>query len=203
MKVYQLILLIAFITALLKKDQQIRTLPLWLGFVCMVELCISPLSNQKIGNNFLVLNLYSLLSVIYWFTIFNAKTKLGINGKILKATFILWTIAGLIRYMRLSLSSPLENVIYIIGLSIIAAQVITYFSILLNTNKEQLTNNAMVILGIGFLLFYTASFPIIVFVDILVTNLNAARAYSDLLAIGNIFLSLSYLGATLCSKTES
>lgn len=52
----------------------------------------------------------------------------------------------------------------------------------------------------GILVYYTSSFPIITFANILITDNGANSAFSVLLLIGNIFLSLGYFGAVICTK---
>ena len=54
----------------------------------------------------------------------------------------------------------------------------------------------------GILTFYASSFPILGFINILITDNPKYKAYYDLLNVGNIFLSLAYLGAALCSQTK-
>lgn len=55
----------------------------------------------------------------------------------------------------------------------------------------------------GLLIFYTTSFPLLLFLETLIASGELLKTYSSILKIGNIFLSLGYLGAAICIRKEA
>ncbi|MBL7819601.1 MAG: hypothetical protein JNL65_03230 [Saprospiraceae bacterium] len=74
-----------------------------------------------------------------------------------------------------------------------------YYSLLLSEVPVSLFSLPLFWLSIGILLFFTASFPILAYLNIIIdSNSMLTEPLYDLVGIGNIFLSLSYLMVVLC-----
>lgn len=56
--------------------------------------------------------------------------------------------------------------------------------------------------GLGIILFYVSSFPLLVFYNLLIGNQDVKLAYNFLLKLGNLFLSLGYIASVVCLKKE-
>lgn len=91
---------------------------------------------------------------------------------------------------------------YLSGLFIAGGLAVTYFYDLLHKREMAIFTKPLTYFSLGIILFLTSSFPILAFIDVLIVE-QAQQAYSSILRIGNIFLSLGYLGTALCLNKEA
>jgi hypothetical protein len=95
-----------------------------------------------------------------------------------------------------------DKISYIAGLIFISGLIFMYFYDIIYINHyKNIMNDSLFYLSVGILIFFATNFPILVFVDLFITNAKkGGPVYSNFIQLGNIFLSLGYLGASLCSK---
>jgi len=93
---------------------------------------------------------------------------------------------------------------YTLGFLILIPLMIRYlYEVIYIRPYYNLLTDPYIYLIFGLLIFYTSSFPILSFMNILITDNPNRGIFIKLLNYGNIFLSLAYLGAALCSKYQT
>lgn len=93
-----------------------------------------------------------------------------------------------------------NNLSYNIGMMAVVIAIFVYFrSILLRQTYFKLATLPLFWLSLGIILFYSSAFPVLTFTNIMLKiDINLASALYDLVQIGNIFLSLSFICTALC-----
>lgn len=104
------------------------------------------------------------------------------------------------KILYMNYQCEIENKIYLSGLIIVMFQILIFLKETLNGESIRFFSNPKLILAFSILIFITCSFPLVAFLDYFLKNNEVAKAYTDILDIGNIILSLGYLGAALCIK---
>jgi len=190
-------LLVSWYGPLRRADQ--LWLRYWIIFVLFCEYGLAEYLKVTHQNNILLFNIYPILTVCFYLMIF-------LKGLSKPYVLLVWTLFALSTYFQFdikSITSVLNSKIYLSGLTL------TSISICIHLKKMiEIGNNVTIepmcqpttVLGIGILLFYVSSFPLLFFAETLITNSIAFKAYYDLLLIGNIFLAVGYLGAALASS---
>lgn len=93
-----------------------------------------------------------------------------------------------------------NNFSYLIGMSVLCVLIIKYYySLLTSELTVSLLSLPLFWLSIGILIFFTASFPVLAYLNIIIdSNSILTEPLYDLVGIGNIFLSLSYIMVIVC-----
>ena len=116
------------------------------------------------------------------------------------ATLFIWSLVMVNTALKMEFHCKLENQIYLSGLIIVLIQILVYFKKVIDGNYGSFFSNPKLILAFSILVFITCSFPLLAFLDYFLMNPTIGKAYTDILDIGNIFLSLGYLGAAICIR---
>jgi hypothetical protein len=178
--------------------------PLFLPFMVMVvivEIWLSDWYYAQYGNLYPIINPYAKFCIYYYLFVFYqyfkdkpwaGKLKYGIVG------FITITLFWNFFYHD---HSQIDYLSYNVGFLILFPLMFRYlYEVLYLRPFYNVFHDPYLYFIFGLLLFYTSSFPILGFINILITDNTQYQVYSELLNVGNIFLSLAYLGAALCSK---
>jgi len=93
-----------------------------------------------------------------------------------------------------------NNFSYLFGMSVLCVLIIKYYYTLLTSDLTvSLFSLPLFWLSIGILMFFTASFPILAYLNIIIdSNSILTEPLYDLVGIGNIFLSFSYIMVLVC-----
>lgn len=198
---YQIILILALITAFLKfKWSPIKWLLPWLVYCCVIEIFISYYFMIKYGSNYFIANLYSFSTIYFFSSIYLVKIKHKSLKRLIAASLFTWSLVMFNKILYMNYQCEIENKIYLSGLIIVMFQILIFLKETLNGESIRFFSNPKLILAFSILIFITCSFPLVAFLDYFLKNNEVAKAYTDILDIGNIILSLGYLGAALCIK---
>ena len=204
--IYEYLTLLSLIIVIIKKIVGFNNLNHFLIFLLIVnlfDLIISYFIAKNYKSNVFVTNIYACLCIsFYWFFFMQELLKKSLKNK-LKMLFILWLIFGLIRVFILDSFYSIDFITYDIGMFIVSYIIFKFLYQIIIYSFQIPKILYKVILGFGILLFFTACFPLITLSNILIINEEVTEAYQDLLQIGNIFLSLGYLGAAICIRKEA
>jgi len=176
----------------------------FLGFfiiiIAILELFIAKYFAYKFRDNRIVYTVISYISILFYLIYFRIKKNSKKRYIVYLSILIFWHLFAI---WNIIWGEGVENVninTYNLGMIISSLLVLYWFYHKLYIDEfEQLFNNPKLYVGFGILIFYTCSFTILNFINYLIVDDNFKMIYSDLLKIGNIFLSLGYFGAILCS----
>ncbi len=196
---YEWILIFSLIISIIKK---LKGWSIFLSWVVLFELIITYYSAVYLGSNIFVYNLYAIVCITFYITYL--LKQIPVKRKILLITLSLfWILISLISLYINRTTNHVNVISYHLGMSIVIYMIITYLkSKLTSDQKWNIYADSVSYFCFGVLVYYSSSFPIITTSNILITNPHASDAFSTLLLIGNIFLSLGYLGTVVCTKKE-
>lgn len=180
-----------------------RLLVYWLLFAAFCEIIWSDIMFVNTGSNYLVYNIYCIFSIWFYLLIFwpfSSSLKIKV---VVGSAFAVWLCQVIYGLFVKDLENEVLSLTYLTGLSFVVILVIAFFYRLGNQLAQGLFDNPLVYLGLGVTILYVSSFPLLLFADVLVIHPKAQKAYYDILQIGNIFLSLGYLGAAICMRKET
>ncbi|MGB5026793.1 MAG: hypothetical protein WBO44_15675 [Saprospiraceae bacterium] len=200
---YKLILIVSFIFSLLLKkncNSSIKYFELFLGISLILDAFIGSLFIYLEIQNAWIYNILILIQVPYFLYLFLSYFK-GSSDYILFKR-IIWgvVILSIINFLFIQGPTHVNNFSYLLGMSVLCILIVKYYySLLLSEVSVSLFRLPLFWLSIGILLFFTASFPILAYLNIIIdSNSMLTEPLYDLVGIGNIFLSLSYLMVILC-----
>lgn len=205
MRAYKILLIITFLVVVVFKIKGRKNLPLFFPFILIVilfeifgEYCYYKLY----GDNILILNFYSRLCIYYYLFIYWNYLKEKSWSKQLKYIIILYSIISFLTFFYVLPEINADIVNYNLGMAIVLPLILMYlYDIIYNRSHFNIFKDPYFYFSFGILLFYTSAFPLLGFINILIRNNAYSTSYLVLLNLGNIFLSLAYLGAALCSIT--
>ncbi len=155
-----------------------------------------------VGNksNYGLVNISSKICAYYYLFIFWYSFKNRNWGKWVGYIFVTYVILSILYYTCWGSDKILDTVSYNVGILLTLPLVLLYlYEVIHKKVYYNVFKDAYFYFAFGILFFYTSAFPMIGFLNVLVTNNAQFQAYIDLLNAGNIFLNLAYLGAALCS----
>ncbi len=200
---YQAILLVALGVAFIRyRKIPLKALLPWLFFTCVIEIFISYYFMVTYRTNYLIVNLFSFISIYFFSCLYIPEIINKPIKKIIISALVLWTFVVVRKVIYMTIFSPLENQLYLIGLLIIMFQIIVYLYEFINDNYSDIKYSPKLILAITLLVFITCSFPLLIFMNSFLHLPDQGKAFTNILDIGNIILSLGYLGAALCIRKE-
>lgn len=173
-------------------------------FVTFFELIFSHYYARYFGNNVIPYNIFANTCIaLYFFFYYYHINKVG-RGKTLLVVFLIWSIFWCSRILKYSDTNS-DSLSYIFGMFVVLYAMIEYFKYIIDLN---LTTNEILKLPqfyftIGIITFFTSCFPILSLSNLLILSDDVADSYQSILQVGNIFLSLGYLGAILCTPKEA
>ncbi len=153
-------------------------------------------------NNRDAYNFFAITCIIYYLYVYYHYFKEQNFSKLIKWILILYSMTSFIHLYIINGKNQITSYLYLIGMSIVAVFCLRYIKEFIIRSNNNIFYDGTFYFSFGIVIFFTTSFPLIVFFDMLITHGDAMKAYSDLLKAGNIFLSLGYLGAALCIKKE-
>ena len=171
------------------------------------ELFIEHYISKIFKTNVLAYNYFAVFCVLSYSVIFLDEIKKIDKAKyinIYKGIIIIWLAFSIIRLNKIENLIFIDSTIYNSGMLVVLFLIGYYFYSFISMEKLNLNFlNPNIYLGLGILIFYCSAFPIITFINELIINPHVKSIYQDLLQIGNIFLSLGYLGAAICIRKEA
>ncbi len=198
MFVYQFLLIIALIVSwLISSDDTITYFRSFL-LVSVISELLGKCFISWYGDNSIVYNFYSILTISYYIWIFT------LEDEILKK-WHLYLIYGVISLLLLCILDGFHHMDfnrYNIGMILVLVLIFRYFyGLLFKSEFSSLLTLPKFWLAVGIFTFYSCLFPIFVLTSrFIVLDLDFASGIYDLVVVGNVFLVLSYLMVILCPR---
>ena len=181
--------------------------PLFLPFMVMVvvvEIWLADWYYTKYGNLYPIINPYAKVCLYYYLFVFYQYFKNRPWSGWLRFGILGFVIITLIWNFGFHDHSKIDYLSYNVGFLILFPLMFRYlYEVIYLRPFYNVFHDPYLYFIFGLLLFYTSSFPILGFINILITDNTQYHVYSELLNIGNIFLSLAYLGSALCSRPRT
>lgn len=169
------------------------------GFEVPLDICFMNLY----GHNLELKNLMAKLCIYYYLFVFYDYFKNRAWSRVLKYFILLYIITTLTWNFAFQDHSTIDYLSYNAGYLILIPMMLRYlYEVIYMRDYYNVLKDPYIYFIFGILIFYASSFPILGFINILITDNPHYKVYKDLLNVGNIFLSLAYLGAVLCSQTK-
>lgn len=197
-KIYQYILLLAFMLALwLRKENQVPYFLFFLAIAVFFELILGKMMIYYYGTNMLTTNLYSIICVYYYLFLFTRE----ISKKWLWILVAAYTVAMIISAYTQGFV-VIMSIAYNSGMIIVMMTLFRYLHhLIIRDHYKPLHRIPLFWIAMGILVFYSASFPILNFLNrFIAADYAYAGKMIAMLSMGNIFLSLGYFGAIVCQK---
>jgi len=196
---YQLILLLATLIALFNMKQLKGHMTAFLFGCILFELILGKIASICYDKNLIVYNAYIPYCTIFYFLYYYRGLKQYSGKKWLWALLIAYLLFSCLNLIWLQGFTELNNYSYVFGMTVVLIVMIVHLNKVAMIRESNLLLEQDFWLGTGIVLFYTASFPFLLFLDeILKQNRQFFGPLYKLVAVGNYFLCLGYLMVALC-----
>lgn len=193
---FQILILIAlFISANPKNKTKdnFHILTILLAYTSICEIILTNIQSDYYETNHYSYFLNSTGVLSFYYLIYRKFKK-----KITDFVFMIWFIYSMIIIVQFDLVSSFSFTSYTIGLSLIVIMILYHFYYeVFISNFKPLAKDYKTWLGIGIIMFFACSFPMLIFLDELIINEYALYAYNELLILGNLIMSTGYLLAAI------
>lgn len=164
------------------------------------EVFIYPYWLTNYGENYLPTNVFAVMCCLLYFIITISYIKKRSVKRLLVITTVFWLVIAMVELVFISNSQHFNNRIYLLGLLLLVPFVTYYYHQKLKEGiGYELTRDPYFFFFSGLLIFLVCSFPILTFLNILMTQPEGvALAYFHLLKVGNFILSIGYLLTAIC-----
>jgi|GEM_PF-2079261 len=206
MQFYKAILIVSLAVAAWNKNKGHEPFPYFLSFMAMVFILEIPVDyyiQKRDISNYPLKNLFSKLCLFYYLFVFYNINKKKVWSRKLGFTIIMFICVTLIWQFGFQARNTIDIVSYNAGYVLLIPFMLQYlYEVIYRYPYFNVFIDPYLYFIFGILIFYTSSFPILGFINLLITDNPHYIIYFDLLNIGNIFLSLAYFGAAICSTTK-
>lgn len=206
MLIYDIIHIITLVLTIWFAIKGRSPFPLFLPFMMMVvvmEIWILDWVYDRYGNNYHLHNPFAKVCMYYYLFVLYHYFRDSTWASTLKWGLLIFASTTMVYDLFYHDHSRVDLVSYNLGYLILFPLMFRYlYEVIYVRPYYDVFKDPYIYFIFGILLFYTSGFPIIGFINILITDNPQYPVYSKLLDIGNIFLSLGYLGAALCSRTR-
>ncbi|MEM9547907.1 MAG: hypothetical protein AAGA77_18135 [Bacteroidota bacterium] len=189
---YQIIIFFAMLISVVgdvKHHRKLRILSYFLIFTTIFELGIANIQWYLQHRNHEAFFINAHGCILFYYLIFRKEH----NSKLLEWLMKLWIIISLIYAITVEITDK-TILTYTLGLILIAAVILSMFKkLIIASPYKNIWKNYKFWLGVSILSFLACSFPLLVFLDLLVINDSVELAFFDLLTVGNVILSMGYL----------
>lgn len=170
-------------------------------FVVLFESILAETWKSVFKSNHIPYGIFALICSYYYCF---AYIKQGILRKINTQYFsyVWFLITILIIYIFSDNFFILLSKMYLLNFTIACILGVIYLNskIYSESSFDNIYEDPLLPFTFGILIFYSSSFPLLLFLETLISSGILLRTYSSFLNFSNIFLSLGYLGAAICIK---
>jgi hypothetical protein len=203
---YQLINILAFILGIINFSRGKIGLPfftLYLAFLIILE-ALKLYWGHHYKTNHLILNISGAYGVLYYLYVYYDYFKERKLKKLIPVVAFLIFLSFVFRVEFDAESIKLEKLTYLAGITFVIILIIKYFyDILYRDHYRSITKDSLFYFSLGIFLFYVSCFPTLFSFEKISQTDFFSKLLVKLLHIGNIFLSLGYLGAVLCMTKQN
>lgn len=205
-KTFIAINIIALLLALYYHTKNRQSLPLllyFLLFVVVTENGVLYYMAKEYKNNIYGHQWFSSACAAYYLYVYLDHFKKKAWIKYVWYGWVIWCVYAIGYNVTYQSDVHLHMMPYNVALFFTAALIFKYlYDIIYIDEYREVRHEPLFYFSLGILLFYVCSFPILVFYNDLILG-PKIFFYQRLIQVGNVFLSLGYLGAVLCSKQVS
>jgi len=200
---YKLFLFIAFLVALYLMKISESGVPyflIYLGLTNILDVFGGSILTYFGIHNTWIYNILILIQVPYFIYLFSNYFTCQNKDLYLRHLFWIVLIISCGNFFFVQGVHEVNNFSYLIGMSVLCVLIIKYYYSLLTSDLTvSLLSLPLFWLSIGILIFFTASFPILAYLNIIIISISfLKKQLYELVGIGNIFLSLSYIMVVVC-----
>lgn len=205
--IYVTINAIALICAIyfwFNNTQSLKGIVYFLLFAVVFEGFLSSYIAKTYGTNFYAIQWFASMCAAYYLFIYVDWFKEKSWIKYLRSFFLLWIGFTLIYNIVFQSYPPVLYILpYKVGMFVVTVLIIKYLYDAVYVDKyREVLKEPLFYFSLGLLFFFVCNFSLLTMVnEVLFNSIN--NIHQKILQLGNIFLSLGYLGAVLCSKKIS
>lgn len=205
LSIYDFILIITLVVLWHYKWKGYKSLPFFFEFILSItilEVIVQVYWKVNFKTNLFIFTFIAMLSIGYYFYVYYDYFKSKKWSKIIRVAILIWVILSLYLYnFDLYNRTNFEPLPYFFGISVVAILIFKYgYNLVFIDEFREITKDPVLYISLGIILFYVSSFTHMLFINELLTGYTLDQKFSDLITYTNIFISLGYLGAALCSK---
>lgn len=202
MEIYKYLLALSFFISLgIYIHRKRDTLPYFTVFLfisVLFEFYIETYIETINKNNYVAYAIFGSFTVAYYMFLYLREI---FRDKMMIILFIsVYLIFCIVNLYFIQGFNTFNNISYNIGMMAVVISIFVYFrKILVRQTYFKLATIPLFWLSVGIIMFYSSAFPVLTFTNFLVRlEMNLASALYDLVQIGNVFLSLSFICTVLC-----
>jgi hypothetical protein len=191
-------LFISFGALILRRRDAMPYFTLFLFISVVFEFFVETYIEHIYINNFVAYAIFGSFTVSYYLFLYLREIF-----KDRRTTFLLITLYLVFCTVNLFVIQGFDafnNISYNLGMMAVVISIFVYFrKILVRLTYFKLASIPLFWLSVGIIMFYSSAFPVLTFTNFLIRlEMNLASAMYDLVQIGNVFLSLSFICVVLC-----
>lgn len=204
---YQIFIVMALMIGINNYLHRKKGLPFFVWFMLMLVFLESFLKSFwaiKFKTNVIILNITGFYTLIYYFYVYYNYFKLKKVKNYIPVLVVIYLIIAIFESDFDIKTLQFNTISYLFGLTIVIGLILKYFYDILYVDEyRSITGEALFYFSLGILIFYVSCFPTLVNYTKIFQKEITSNLFSILINLGNIFLSLGYLGAALCMKKPS
>ena len=171
-------------------------------YTLIIEVFLNYYLSKTYGTSEKMYSYFSFTCALFYLYQYYLHFKEQPWSKYLVYAIFVWILSSL--YIFYSAKSDMVFLPYYLGFGLIIPLIFKYFYNMLYIDKyRSVKNEPLFYFSLGLLLFSFTTFPILVFLDVLILHEIGRSTVSTILQYGNVFISAGYLAAVLCTKKSS
>lgn len=188
---------ISFGALILRRRDTMPYFTLFLFMSVVFEFFVETYIEQKYKNNYVAYAIFGSFTVSYYLFLYLREIFKGRRTILLITLYLVFCAINLFIIQGYY---TFNNISYNLGMMVVVISIFVYFrKILVRRTYFKLASIPLFWLSVGIIMFYSSAFPVLTFTNFLIRlEMNLASAMYDLVQIGNVFLSLSFICAVLC-----
>lgn len=189
---------ISFGALILRRRDTMPYFTLFLFISVVFEFYVEVYIEHIYRNNYVAYAIFGSFTVAYY--LFLYLREIYKDRRIIFILISFYLIFCLVNLFVIQGFDAFNNISYNLGMMAVVISIFVYFrKILVRRTYFKLASVPLFWLSIGILMFYSSAFPVLTFTNFLIRlEMNLANALFELVQIGNVFLSLSFICAVLC-----
>lgn len=171
-------------------------------YTLIIEVFLNYYLSKTYGTSEKMYSYYGFTCTLFYLFQYYLHFKDQSWSKYLVYFIVGWILTSI--YIFYTAKSDMVFLPYYLGFGLILPLIFKYFYNMLYIDKyRSVKNEPLFYFSLGLLLFSFTTFPILVFLDVLILHEIGRSTVSTILQYGNVFISAGYLAVVLCAKKSS
>lgn len=204
---YQIFIVMALMIGINNYLHRKKGLPFFVWFMLILvflETFLKSFWAIQFKTNVFILNIAGFYTLIYYFYVYYDYFKIKKVKNYIPIVVVIYIIIAMIESDFDIKTLKFNTISYLFGLTIVIGLILKYFYDILYVDEyRSITREALFYFSLGIMIFYVSCFPTLVNFPKIFQKEITSHLFSILINLGNIFLSLGYLGAAICMKKPS